>query len=131
LKPFLGAAFAALQARLADAVAARYALPAWTAAERRAHKACDLAAAAAEAVFVAGWTRIEVREALGIRAAVHDTDPLAARYGTEPWRPWQPEQAAERFLAELRRLLAGCNAPPVAPRRGSVTISAPISSGGL
>ena len=106
LKPFLGPSFAALQARLADAVAARYALPAWTAAERRAHKECDIAAAAAEAVFVAGWTPTEVREVLGIRAAVQELDPLAARYGTEPWRPWPPEDAAERFLAELRRLLA-------------------------
>jgi hypothetical protein len=106
LKPFLGPGFAALQTRLADTIAARYSLPAWTVAERRAHKACDIAAAAAEAVFVAGWTRIEVREALGIRAAVQDLDPLAARYGTEPWRPWPPEDAAERFLAELRRLLA-------------------------
>lgn len=104
LKPFLGPAFAELQARLADAIAARYALPAWTAAEKRAHKAADTAAAASEAVFVAGWTRREVREALGIRAPVREQDPLAARYGTEPWKPWQPDAAAERFLAELRAL---------------------------
>jgi uncharacterized protein len=104
LKPFLGLAFAALQARLADAIAARYALPAWTATEKRAHKAADTSAAASEAVFVAGWTRREVREALGIHAPVRQQDPLAARYGTEPWKPWQPDVAAERFLAELRAL---------------------------
>jgi len=105
LKPFLGPAFAALEARLADAIATRYALPPWTAAERRAHKAADIAAAASEAVFVAGWTRLEVREALGIRAAVREQDPLAARYGTKPWEPWPPNAAAEWFLAELRALV--------------------------
>jgi len=104
LKPFLGAAFAALQARLHDVVAVRYALPPWTAAEKRAHKVADIGAAASEAVFVAGWTRLEVREALGIRAPAREHDPLAARYGTRDWQPWPPNQAAERFLAELRAL---------------------------
>jgi hypothetical protein len=64
----------------------------------------DVAAAAAEAVFVAGWTREEVRETLGIRAPVKPADPLAPRYGGDPWQPWAPEAAAERFLAELKRL---------------------------
>jgi uncharacterized protein len=105
LKPFLGPAFAELEARLADAIATRYALPPWTAGEKRAHKAADIAAAASEAVFVAGWTRLEVREALGIRAAVRERDPLAARYGTEPWKPWPPDAASERFLAELHALV--------------------------
>src|SRR3954469_12809372 len=81
LKPFLGEAFAALQARLSGAVALRYALPAWTPESKRAHKACDIALAAAEAVHVAGWTREEVRGTLGIRAAVMEADPLAATYG--------------------------------------------------
>ncbi|MCK8785914.1 HD family hydrolase [Roseomonas sp. NAR14] len=104
LKPFLGPAFAALQARLAGVIALRYALPAWDAAGRRAHKACDIAAAAAEAVHVAGWTVEEVRGTLGIRAAVTHEDPLAPLYGGTPWQPWPPELAAERFLAELARL---------------------------
>ncbi len=103
LKPFLGAGFSALQARLQAVVALRYALPAWTLEAKRAHKACDIALAAAEAVHVAGWTRAEVRGSLGIRAAVMEDDPLATP-GEEPWRPWSPEQAAERFLLELRRL---------------------------
>lgn len=103
LKPFLGEAFGELQRRLQAVVAARYALPAWTPEAKRAHKACDVALAAAEAVHVAGWTRAEVRGTLGIRAAVMEGDPLAAS-GEEPWRPWPPERAAERFLAELRRL---------------------------
>ena len=104
LKPFLGPGFAALQARLGAAIALRYQLPPWTEAEKRAHKACDVAAAAAEAVHVAGWTRQEVRDALGIRAAVMDEDPLARIYGEAPWRPWPPGCAAERFLAKLRDL---------------------------
>ena len=101
LKPFLGPGFAALQTRLQDAVALRYGLPAWTAEEKRAHKSCDVALAAAEAVHVAGWTRAEVRGTLGIRAGVMEADPLLPIYGGDPWRPWPPELAAERFLAAL------------------------------
>jgi hypothetical protein len=118
LKPFLGPAFAALEARLADAIATRYALPPWTVVEKRAHKAADIAAAASEAVFVAGWTRLEVREALGIRAPVREQDPLAARFGTEPWKPWPPDAAAERFLAELRALVRRDSIGPASPRSG-------------
>ncbi|MFC7472855.1 phosphohydrolase [Dankookia sp. GCM10030260] len=104
LKPFLGPGFAALQDRLSAVVALRYALPAWTPETKRAHKACDIALAAAEAVHVAGWTREEVRGTLGIRAAVMADDPLAAAYDSEPWRPWPPEVAAERFLMALKHL---------------------------
>ncbi len=92
-----------MQRRLQAAVAVRYALPSWTPESKRAHKSCDVALAAAEAVHVAGWTREELRERLGIRSAVMEDDPLSAP-GEEPWRPWPPERAAERFLAELRRL---------------------------
>ena len=106
LKPFLGHAFAELQERLRAVIAARYRLPAWTPEAKRAHKACDIALAAAEAVHVAGWTREEVRGTLGIRAAVIEVDPLASVFGGEPWRPWPPELAAERFLTELTRLEA-------------------------
>jgi hypothetical protein len=35
-----------------------------------------------------------------------EADPLAVP-GEEPWRPWPPERAAERFLAALRALLGG------------------------
>ena len=81
-------------------------LPSWGMEEKRAHKAADIAAAAAEAVYVAGWTEAEMRETLGIRAALLARDPLAARYGGEPWRPWPPALAAERFLDELSQLQA-------------------------
>jgi hypothetical protein len=110
LKPFLGEGFAALQARLSGVVATRYRLPAWTAEEKRAHKAVDVAVAAAEAVHVVGWTAQEVRETLGIRAAVMAQDPLAVRYGDPPWRPWAPDVAAARFLEELLALQARAGA---------------------
>jgi hypothetical protein len=102
LKPFLGPGFADLQDRLQTAVARRYGLPAWTPEAKRAHKACDIALAAAEAVHVAGWTPEEVRGTLGIKAPLLDRDPLLAGFGGEPWRPWPPELAAARFLAALR-----------------------------
>lgn len=106
LKPFLGPAFAQLEARLMAEVAVRYRLQPWNAADKRAHKAADVAAAAAEAVHVAGWSAAEVRDALGIRATVDNRDPLAGLYDCEPWRPWTPEVSAQRFLTELERLLA-------------------------
>ncbi len=106
LKPFLGPGFADLQARLSAVIATRYRLPPWTAEEKRAHKAADIALAAGEAVHVVGWTAQEVRETLGIRAAPMARDPLAARYGDPPWRPWAPDVAAQRFLDELLALQA-------------------------
>jgi hypothetical protein len=87
-------------------VALRYRLPPWGVDDKRAHKAADIAAAAAEAVHVAGWTEAEMRETLGIRAALIARDPLVTRYGGEPWRPWAPGLSAERFLAELQQLQA-------------------------
>lgn len=103
LKPFLGERFAELERRLGAAVAARYALPAWTPGAWRAHKAADLAMAA-EAVRIAGWSPGEARTSLGLRAEGPATGPLAAAFGDEPWRPWPPETAAARLLAALRAL---------------------------
>jgi len=104
LKPFLGEGFLQLQQRLSSVIAARYALPAWTAETRRAHKRRDIAMAAAEAVHVAGWAPAEVRGTLGIRAAVLRIDPLAAAFDAVPWEPWTPEVAAARFLDALKEL---------------------------
>ncbi len=106
LKPFLGPGFAELQARLLGVIAARYRLPPWSLEEKRAHKAVDVAVAAAEAVHVVGWTAQEVRETLGIRVPPLKADPLAVRYGETPWRPWAPDAAAARFLEELTSLQA-------------------------
>ena len=104
LKPFLGDGFRALTRRLEHAVFLRYGLPAWTPAEHERHKRADRLAAASEAVHVAGWSAREVRDTLRIRAAVLQDDPLAAVYGGQPWEPWPPALACERFLAELDRL---------------------------
>ena len=105
LKPFLGPGFAELQTRLQTVVAIRYALPPWDPQSKRAHKQADIAAAAAEAVHVAGWTPQEVRTTLGIKAKVEDHDPLAGLYDEPPWQPWPPEVAAGRFAAEMGRLV--------------------------
>ncbi|MBU8541051.1 HD family hydrolase [Falsiroseomonas tokyonensis] len=114
LKPFLGPGFLALQERLWSVIAQRYALPPWDPAQRKLHKKLDVAMAAAEAVHVAGWSSAEVRDTLGIRAAVMETDPLVEGYGGTPWQPWPPEQAAARFLAALRRWQEPLAAPPAA-----------------
>ncbi len=106
LKPFLGPGFAELQSRLTAVIALRYRLPTWSQHEKRAHKRADIAAAAAEAVHIAGWTVAEVRETLGIKAKVSDRDHLAGLYGEVSWQPWSPDLAAKRFAAELARLQA-------------------------
>ena len=104
IKPFLGDAFRALTLRLEEAVFVRYGLPAWTEREHALHKSADRLAAASEAVHVAGWSAEEVRETLKIAIKPLDDDPLVIDYGGQPWEPWPPALACERFLAELERL---------------------------
>ncbi|ABM33346.1 phosphohydrolase [Paracidovorax citrulli] len=106
LKAVLGEPFRAVGDRLMQAVAQRYALPAWTADGHRLHKQADLAAAASEAVHCVGWTQAEVRDILRIDAPVIATDPLAARHGGTPWEPWPLDVAAQRFLHALEDALA-------------------------
>lgn len=106
VKPFLGAGYIALDARLQAAIHIRYGLPValpadWTALI----KAADRASAAAEARHVAGWTALEIRQALGITARAPVADPLARRYGGAPWEPWPARLAAQRFQAALASLL--------------------------
>ena len=105
LKPFLGPGYAALAERLQTAIASRYALPRWTAPEKKLHKQADRIAAASEAVQVAGWTATEVRRTLRIPEAPVQTDPLAAWFATPPWEPWPAAEAADRFLTVLTRLM--------------------------
>jgi 5'-deoxynucleotidase YfbR-like HD superfamily hydrolase len=105
LKPFLGEAFRTLTARLETVIAIRYGLPAWTPAHWRAHKKADRLAAASEAVHVAGWSEREVRHTLRIPYEALTDDPLRGIYGGNAWEPWPPWLAAERFLAELGRLI--------------------------
>ncbi|HUB15524.1 MAG TPA: phosphohydrolase [Acetobacteraceae bacterium] len=104
LKPFLGAGYAALAARLQAAIAQRYMLDKWQAQDRRAHKQADRIAAASEAVHVVGWSAEEVRRVLRITEQAVDVDPLAGWFGTASWQPWDAAVAAERFLHVLHAL---------------------------
>jgi hypothetical protein len=106
VKPFLGDAFRALTGRLEQAIFLRYGLARWRSEDKSVHKRADRVAAASEAVHVVGWSREEVRRTLKIPFKVLDLDPLAKAYPGTPWEPWPPSLAAERFLAELRRLTA-------------------------
>jgi uncharacterized protein len=107
LKPFLGPGYAALATRLQAAIAQRYALEKWGAADRRAHKQADRIAAASEAIHVVGWRSDEVRHVLRIVEKPVETDPLAGWFDAAPWEPWDAAQAADRFLRVLRSLLHG------------------------
>jgi 5'-deoxynucleotidase YfbR-like HD superfamily hydrolase len=105
VKPFLGAGYRALDARLQAVIHVRYGLPAeppadWVTLIKSADKAC----AAAEARHVAGWTLQEIRQALGITARPPAEDPLARLHGGTPWQPWPARLAADRFRATLDRL---------------------------
>ncbi len=106
VKPFLGEAFRALTSDLQRAVAIRYRIKPFDATTQKAHKRADRVAAASEAVHVVGWTRDEVRHTLRIPYEPLAIDPLVALYGGAPWEPWPPAVAAERFLTELRALVA-------------------------
>ncbi len=110
LKPFLGEAYRTLTERLETAIALRYGLKPWTPAEKKAHRHADRLAAASEAVHVAGWTPGEARDTLCISFTALSEDPLRQIYGGQAWEPWAPQVSAERFLAELERLMA-TNAP--------------------
>jgi hypothetical protein len=105
VKPFLGDGFQRLTAQLQSAVFLRYGLVDWTSEQKRKHKKADRVAAASEAIHVVGWTKAEVRHTLRIPHEPLALDPLTAIYGGTPWEPWPPARAADRFLAELARLL--------------------------
>ncbi len=105
VKPFLGDGFQRLTAQLQAAVFLRYGVVEWTAEQKRKHKKADRLAAASEAVHVVGWTKTEVRHTLRIPHEPLTVDPLAELYEEKPWEPWPPALAADRFIAELTRLL--------------------------
>jgi hypothetical protein len=102
LKPFLGDEFKQMNDRLQAAIFSEYNLIPWTDAERMWHKQADKVAAASEAINVAGWTRTETQNLLGIRQAPLNSDPLTEIYDSEPWKPWEPDVAADRFLSAIR-----------------------------
>lgn len=115
LKPILGERFQQITERLLDTVFTRYAIRKWHMSEYIQHKHADHLAAASEAVHVAGWTPAEISEVLEIDLAPLNTDPLAAIYDCQPWEPWEPDLAAERFLDVLTRNGQGRENPPVLP----------------
>jgi len=105
LKPHLGEPFRKLEQRLQAHVGERYALLAWDAAAYRRHKAADRLAAASEARHVVGWSREDMRDALGIACEPLEEDPLPMP-GLEPWEPWSPPVAVWMFLHRLLDLQA-------------------------
>ena len=108
LKPILGQPFQTMLGRLQRSVLDRYGAGDWSSEEYAQHKSADILAAASEAVHVAGWTREEVREVLGIQVAPLENDPLLVVYGGEPWEPWPVDVAMQRFLAALRSIVQSC-----------------------
>ena len=81
LRPYLGADYHELVARLRQALAARYRLPVWDQPSYALHKDADRLAAASEAVHVAGWPVEELPDTLGIdvRPLTHDSARIATR----------------------------------------------------
>lgn len=131
LKPHLGEGYARIANGLAAAVAKRYVLPDWTAAERRLHKRADRLAAASEATHVVGWTAEQVRSVLGMELEPLDDDPLPVEPGRVPWEPWPSRLAARRFLEVLTALSAvhlQQEALPPIPERGPL-LRPPLRTG--
>jgi len=54
-------------------------------------------------LHVAGWSRSELVEQLGITIEPLTSDPLS-HPGFVPWEPWPPKVAAARFLAMLEEV---------------------------
>ena len=108
LQPFLGERFEHPAPRLEDAVFQRCGMRRWTAPQCLLHPQADRVAAASEAVHVVGWSEDEVRRTLKISERPLEHDPLLAHYGGVAWEPWPPLLAQQRFLEELRRLVAAC-----------------------
>ena len=95
------------QARAAAAGLCRRALRPAGVGHRRLppHKAADRLAAASEACHVVGWSREDMRDALGIVCEPLEEDPLPMP-GLEPWEPGSPRLAAWMFLHRLLDLQA-------------------------
>lgn len=104
LKPFLGDAFRTLTEKLQTAIFKRYDIRYWNPNEYALHKIADIRAAASEAVHVVGWSEAEVKDVLQIKELPLLKDPLAAIYGCEPWKPWPPNVARDRFMAKFNEL---------------------------
>ena len=104
VKPHLGPEFEDVAGRLQAAIGRRYGLPAWKGDDHVLHKRADRLAAASEALHVAGWSRRNLVETLGIELAPVMDDPLPRLESFRPWEPWPAKLAAALFLAKLREL---------------------------
>ena len=104
VKPHLGPEFEDVASRLQAAIGRRYGLPAWKGDDHVLHKRADRLAAASEALHVAGWSRRDLVETLGIELVPVMEDPLPRLEGFRPWEPWPARLAAALFLAKLREL---------------------------
>ena len=104
VKPHLGPEFEDVAGRLQAAIGRRYGLPAWKGDDHVLHKRADRLAAASEALHVAGWSRRDLHETLGIELVPVMDDPLPRLKGFRPWEPWPAKLAAALFLAKLREL---------------------------
>ena len=103
LKAQLGEPFRALEARLQTAIDARYRLSEWTPEDHALHKRADRLAAASEAMHVVGWSRLEMRQTLGIMETPLVHDPLSP-CAFAPWEPWPPRVAEQLFLDRFHAL---------------------------
>jgi hypothetical protein len=92
------------------------------------HKRADHLAASSEALHVAGWSRAEIRETLGIQLEPATADPLPLLTGFQPWQPWPPRRAAALFLAKLRELTSGTHSDAPADLTAAVEREAKIAS---
>ena len=110
LKPLLGDRFIALSDQLRNTVFERYGLAPWSGVDYTAHKRADLLAATSEAIHVAGWSRQDVVERLGITLEPLAADPLASRFKATPWEPWPERVAAARFMSTFNGLVSSLRA---------------------
>lgn len=126
IKAALGEPFRTIEANLQRAVDRRYRLPAWEGGSYRRHKWADRLAAASEAYHVVGWSRQEMRDALGIATEPLANDPLPPTPGFAPWEPWPATIAEALFRQEFERLLRGAERQ----RRGRAAFKAPTTEDG-
>lgn len=92
------------------------------------HKRADHLAASSEALHVAGWSRAEIRETLGIPLEPAMADPLPLLAGSRPCQPWPPRLAAALFLVKLRELTNGSHIDAPADLTDAIEREAKVAS---
>lgn len=76
-----------------------------------------------------GWSRADIRQNLGIKAAPLDTDPVPNPVGLQPWEPWPPNVATSTFLDTLRELRNQAAEEPPPLRAGTPAYPQPALTG--